>query len=73
MTPKMMVTTHLIGDTAHHILGYDWSHMCYTGPVSNGVRTALLRAHRSPGLRPTLHGIWVDTHRMAMYYHTEGS
>ena len=35
MTPKRMVTTHLIRDTAHHILGNNWPHMCYTGPVSN--------------------------------------
>ena len=27
MTPKRMVTTYLNGDTAHRILGNDWSHM----------------------------------------------
>ena len=58
MTPKRMVTKKFMLDTAHHILGSDWSHTCKTGPVLKGVRPALLRAHRSPGLRPTSHGIW---------------
>ena len=28
MRPKRMATTHLIVDTAHRILGNDWSHTC---------------------------------------------
>ena len=28
MTPKRMVTTHLIGDRAHRILENNWSHSC---------------------------------------------
>ena len=59
MTPKRMVTTNIIGYTAHRILENDWSHTCWIGPVSNKVRPALLRAHRSPGLFPNSHGIWV--------------
>ena len=60
MIPKRMITTHLIVDTAHRILGNDWSYTCWAGPVSNGVIQALLREHRSPGLRPTSHEIWVQ-------------